>query len=122
MSHEIKLRLSYLVDNGFFHDSFQGGQINIDQANPGRGGKGGQVIGTSEETVDFGDVTVEGLLFMRNLDPTNFITWGPDSTGMVAIGKIKPGEIALFRVNPATVLKAKADTASCKLDVRLYED
>lgn len=121
MADEFKLRFSYLVENGFFRDSFQGGQINIDQASPGRGGYV-QVIGTSEETVVFGDVTTEGLLFMRNLDATNFITFGPDSTGMKVVGKLKPGEVAFFRVDPAVVLKAKADTASCKLDVRLYED
>lgn len=121
MANEIKLRFSYLVENGFFRESFPGGQINIDQANPGRGG-GVQVIGTSEETIAFGDVTTEGMLFMQNLDTANFIEWGPDSTGMVQCGKIMPGKIAWFRVFPGVVLKAKADSASCKLDVRLYED
>ncbi len=121
MANEIKLRLSFLVENGFFKDSFQGGQINIDQANPGRGGYV-QVIGTSEEIIVFGDVTTGGVLFMRNLDSTNFITYGPDNSGMVGGSKMKPGEPAFFRITPGTTWLAKADTASCKLDVRLYED
>jgi hypothetical protein len=121
MANEIKLRLSFRVENGNFKDNWQGGQIDITQNNPGRGGYV-QVIGTSEETIVFGDVTTEGILFMVNLDNTNFIEWGPDSTGMVRCGKIMPGKPAWFRVFPGVVLKAKADTASCKLDARLYED
>lgn len=120
MANEIRMTVAGRVENGNFRDDFSFGQILIDQANPGRGGHV-QAIGTSEEIIDFGDVSVEGLLVMRNIDETNYVTWGPDSTGMVGLGRMAPGKIAILQIEPGTVVKAQADTATCKIDVRLYE-
>ena len=123
MANEINITLSVQVTNGFFKHAFNPGQIQVDQAAPGRGGHA-QEIGTDEETVDFGDVSTEGYLILRNLDDTNFVEYGPQvGTGdMEILGKLEAGEVALLRLSPGVVLRAKADTAAVLLDVCLLED
>lgn len=121
MSGEIKINLKVSLENGFIKDSFNPGQVSIDQATAGRGGYV-QEIGTAEEVLNFGDVATEGLFILRNVDATNFIEYGPESAGsMVAMGKLLPGEWGLTRLKPGVIVRAKADTAPAKLDVRIYE-
>lgn len=81
-----------------------------------------QNIGTVAETIDTSAVTTEGYCLMKNLDATNFITYGPDSTGQVDFGKLKAGEVALFRIKDAITLKATADTAACDVILHLWND
>lgn len=122
MANEITLKFSLQAENGFLKQSVNIGQLQVDQAAAGMAG-GAQEIGTSEEVVDFGDVSTEGLLFLRNLDDTNFVEFGPEDTGsMVAVGRLEAGEFGFFRLKPAVVLRAQADTASCLLQVLLLED
>jgi len=129
MSNEITVRFSGRVLNGNMDESFGPGQVQIDQSVQGRGGHV-QEIGTTEEALDFGDIgigtiNVEGYLYIRNLDASNYITYGPQvGTGsMEVVGKLKAGgEFAWLRLYPGVVILAKADTAACKLDVRLYAD
>lgn len=130
MADEIKVRFSLSVEKGFFKDEVNLGQLDVDQGSPG--GRGGYVqeIGTVEELLDFGDVGAgtlsnEGFLYLRNLDATNYVNFGPDigTTGAGQLsGKLKAGEFAFFRIEPNTAWYAKADTASVLLDVRLYSD
>lgn len=118
----ISLLISMSVVNGNFRAQFKPPLVKIDQAASGRGGYT-QIIGTTEEVVDFGDISTEGYIFLLNTDGTNFVEYGPEDTGvMVSLGKLDPGEIAAFRMKPGVVLRAKADTASVKLDVLLLED
>jgi len=122
MANEITLKFSLQAENGFLKESVNIGQLQIDQAAVGMAG-GAQSIGTSEEVVGFGDVSTEGLLYLRNLDDTNYVEFGPEDTGaMVPIGKLEPGEFAVFRLKPSVVLRAQADTAACLLQVLLLED
>ncbi len=128
MADEITFRLSVLVQKGTYRDQINLGQISVDQSVQGRGGYV-QEIGTAEEALDFGDVAIgtintEGWLFLQNLDTTNYITYGPQvgTGGMEVMGKVKPGEPAWFRLEPGTIVMAKANVATCKLDVRLYAD
>lgn len=122
MDNAIQIVLVVNVANGAFRDMFSPGQINVDQAAVGRGGYV-QSIGTSEEIVQFGDVVTAGYLVLRNLDETNWVEYGPESGGaMVSFGKLKPGEVAVLRLKPGVVMRAKADSGAVKLDVRLYED
>jgi len=124
MANEIVLQFGAQVANGFFKHTFQPGSIQVDQAAIGRAGHA-QLIGfAAAEIVDFGDISTNGYCILRNLDTTNYVTWGPD-TGAAAIkvcGKLKPGEIAVFRVAPTIVMYAQADTAGVLLDVTLLED
>lgn len=122
MSGTITPSFSASIVNGTFRNSLSQSGVAIVQSAIGRGGYT-QTIGTTEEVIDFGDVATNGYLFIKNVDPTNYVTFGPESTGaMVVVGKLKPGEWAWFRVAPTVVMRAKADTADVKLDVSLYED
>lgn len=78
-----------------------------------------QNIGTSEEAIKVGDITSPGWAKFRNLDATNFIELYA-ATGETAFIKMLPGEIATFRMS-ATAPFAKADTATCDMEITLYE-
>ncbi len=122
MADEITLNVSLSVTNGNFKHQWRPGTLQIDQTN-GRMAGHVQTIGTSSETVDFGsDLTAEGVCYMRNLDATNFIEIGPDSTGIVDFIKLKPGEFWVGRLKPTVVVKAQADTAACDLQVAVFDD
>lgn len=80
-------------------------------------------VTTSEGDIAFADISTFGYAYLRNLDATNFITYGPKSSGsMVAFGKLKPGEAAWVRLFPGITLRAIADTGTCKLFVKVMED
>lgn len=126
MANEIILSVGLQVKNGSFLDSYQPGLLQIDQTSVGRGGYV-QNVGASEEVIDFGDVVTNGYALLRNLSDTNYVTFGPESGGaMVVFGKLKAGEMAIFRVAPTVVMRAQAENSSVAdhvlLDVRLYED
>lgn len=82
-----------------------------------------QVVGTTAEAVVTTDVSSLGWCYMKNMDTTNFILYGPDDGGtMKDFGKMKPGEPALVRLKPGITMKVKADTASCKMLYKIFED
>ena len=71
-------------------------------------------VGTSEEVISFAELTTLGLIQIVNTDSTNFVQFGPESSGaMVAAMRLKPGEPNQFRLEPGVTYRAKADTASC---------
>lgn len=96
-------------------------QLQVDQTNAGYHAIT-QNVGTSAETLDTTALTSEGYAVMINLDATNYITYGPDSTGQVDFGKLKAGEMTVFRFEPGIVLKATADTAACDVFLLVLED
>jgi len=124
MADEITVAASLTVtdqNSTFALPRFGTTQLQADQANPGIL-HFTQNIGTSAETVDTSSMTNEGWCIMKNLDATNYITWGPDSTGQVTIGRILPGEQAgPFQLEPGITLKATADTAACDLEILVLE-
>ena len=75
-----------------------------------------QIIGTSSETLVFGDVSTIGFVYVKNLDPTNFVEISVDNGQTEIIAKLLPGEACLFKPGTTTVY-AKADTASCNVQV-----
>ncbi len=81
---------------------------------------GTQQIGTSEEVIlQGGDLGTPGYIIIRNVDLTNYVELGI-TTGVYSI-KLKAEEVALFRVNGAT-LYANADTAACFVEYFWLED
>ena len=78
-------------------------------------------VTTSEKTVStYGELTTEGLIFVRNLDATNFVRLG-FSTGVYGM-KVKPGETFVFRLVPGATVYLIADTATCLVDIDVLED
>lgn len=125
MANEIKFSGSLVLVNGYLKHTFAPGAIQITQASPGRGGSA-QLIGTTEEVVDVGDVVAPGWCAMRNLDTTNYVDVGPEygpSGGgvLVEMLRIQPGKYGIFPLHPSVVLRAKAHTAPVLLDVYVYE-
>ena len=120
MSDEIKVQIQVTCRNGNLRYSFAPGQKSINQAAVGGPTPGYVTIGTTEETVTFGELGTAGWLMMQNLDPTNYVQWGP-ATG-VYVGRMEAGEPAAFRIEPGTTLYMKANTAACKVLVECLED
>lgn len=81
-------------------------------------------VGTSEEDMPIGEVATAGWLLLKNLDSTNYVTWGPKSGGaMVAMGRLKAGECALFRMDPTpATLRWIANTAAVLVAMWLLDN
>lgn len=79
---------------------------------------GVQTIGITEEALDKGDVIAIGYLFVRNLDPTNFVDVG--AAAGEYCHRLQPGG---FVCGPwfGTTAFAKADTAPCKVEYAITE-
>ncbi len=119
MSKEINSTINLNVKNGLWGFNMAVSTV-IDQAVLGAH-EPIVFVGTSEEDMPVGDVVTPGILVLRNLDPTNYVTWGPKSAGvMVAIGRLNPGgEPAQIRMDPSATLRWKANNAECKVEMHL---
>jgi hypothetical protein len=86
--------------------------------------RGRQNIGTTEEQISIGEITSEGWMLVINRDTSNFVRLrqGVVASYSNALIKIKPGEFALFRVDPAATLYGTADTAAVDVEYLLIED
>jgi hypothetical protein len=78
-----------------------------------------QLVGTSDEVIALIDIGTVGWVFFKNLDATNYVLAGADGTNYCV--KIQAGEACLFRWNGAAV-HVKANTASVKLQYKIFED
>jgi len=122
MANEITLNVAFQTIKGNHKEVFAPGQKSYDQSTQGAHAPVVSV-GTSEEDLSVGDIGTLGWLVLHNLDTTNYVQWGPKSGGsMVAIGRIKAGEIAVLRLEPGITLRWVANTAACKVKVLLLEN
>lgn len=78
-----------------------------------------QIVGTSQEAINIGDITTPSYIICKNLDPTNFIQIGADPLAAEYLTKLLPGQITLFPANQAVVY-AKA-SVECKMLVLAIE-
>jgi len=120
MANEIRVTAGISVNNGNSSFSFPSKSKSIDQAAIGGPTPGAISVGTSEESTAFPELTTEGWLYMQNNDATNYVQWG-FSTGVYG-GRLKAGECALFRMEPALTLYLKANTAACNVLVYGFEN
>lgn len=82
---------------------------------------GVQNIGTSEEQIDFGDITNPGVCWLKNLDATNYVEIR-SGTGAADLMKLKAGQVAVFQfAADCTAPYALANTSSVNLEVLLVE-
>ncbi len=82
--------------------------------------RGVQNIATSAEVIELGDVGTPGWFYIKNLDPTNFVTILSGVAG-AALLKLKPNEWAIGRFGVAAPA-AQADTAACNIEYLIIED
>ena len=124
MANEIKVTASLSCTNGnFVFPKVGSSEQSITQTTLGGGGPGYLSIGTSEEAITFTDVGTLGWIWIKNLDSTNFIKFGPESAGaMVSCGKLKAGESCVFRLMTGITLRMQADTAACKVQIHCLEN
>lgn len=121
MANEIGINLAVTLTNGNLKKSFAPGQVNVTQTTLGAHDTV-VVVGTSEEDFSTGDVGTLGYLVLRNLDSANYVQYGPKSGGaMVAMGRIKAGEVAILRLEPGITLRWIANTSSVKVQAMLLE-
>jgi len=78
----------------------------------------------AEEAMEMGDVGAAnaGYCHIKNLDSTNFITYGPLATE-THLGRLNAGESALLRLNKAAATAViQANTAACDVEILVVED
>jgi len=123
MANEISVSCSLRVANGYLKSNLNSGSVNITQA-VAKGPTPGTVnVGTSEEVISFAELTTLGLIQIVNLDTTNFVQFGPESSGaMVAAIRLNPGEPNQFRLEPGVTYRAKADTAACNVQFSAFNN
>lgn len=121
MADELSFNLSITVDKTPLYETITPGTFQFDVSAIGLAA-GVQVVGTSAEAIVTTDVASLGWCYLQNLDSTNFILYGPDDGGTLKdFGKMLPGEIAWLRLKPGITVKAKADTASCKMLYKIFD-
>jgi len=82
-----------------------------------------QAIGfAAHEALDIGEITTVGWGYFKNLDDTNFVEIGFDSTGTFeGLIKLKAGEFCFARLGQDAPY-ALADTGAVDLEYMLIED
>ena len=124
MANEQKVNTSVTVENGNMKHTISPGQIQMDQAAQGAWAPVVSVS-TSEEDLLPVDISTLGLLFLRNLDATNYVTYGPKTTGgsMQSYGRLEATDmIHSVRLEPGITMRWQANTANVKVQVWLFED
>jgi hypothetical protein len=125
MAGEITVIAALQIRNGNFELAQTGAsRVSIDQTGVGGGVPGTVTVGVTEQDIDLSALTTLGIVRIVNLDTTNYVTWGPkDGSGnMLPIGRLKPGEPALFRLEPGITLRMIANTAACKVQILANEN
>lgn len=122
MSQEITITVAAALTNGDLKDSFAPGADKIDQAVKGKHCTI-WLVGTSDEAFTMGsDITAAGWVYLQNLDPTNYVEFGPTSGGaIVKLIKLMPGESAVFRMAGSVTLRGIANTGACRVAVGVYD-
>lgn len=81
-----------------------------------------QNVGTTAEALALGDLSLPAAyLYVRNMDPTNFVVLSLNSDGSTPFSKIRPGHFAIFPTPESGTIYAKADTAACRVAVAACE-
>lgn len=113
MANEISITTGMSVTNGYLRSTAQTATRQFTQTTA-RAGTVCQDVGTSEETVSFGD-GVPGYIRATNLDTTNFVSLRFVSAGANAVKLPANGGQACFHLGAGVTLYAIADTAACKV-------
>lgn len=122
MADEITISSGLTVSKDFLTVTEEPGAQEIDMAGTRYTG-GVQDIGfAAHEAISLiGDFGTAGWAFFHNLDPSNFVQLGRDSTGtFVPFAKLLAGEHFVVPLADKAVY-AKADTAAVKLKFTLVE-
>jgi len=118
MANEINVLIDASLDNGLVTHRFSPGSFSVDQTNA-RKIDFIQNVGVTEESVTLTDFNGNGLIFLQNLDPTNYVEFG--LTGSYT-GRLVSGDPpAAFRLNTGATLYLKANSAACDVQIVAYD-
>jgi len=121
MANEITILSGISVSKSGLKFSYSPGGYQVDMTGLGGPTPGFVTIGTTEEEVQFTELSTAGFVIIQNLDTTNYVRWG-FSTGVYG-GRVRPGETAgPFRLNPGASLFMIANAADCKMIVYGFEN
>lgn len=122
MANEITIQSNIAVSNGGLSTDTKQASYRVNQTTAAIH-DAVHTITTTEAALSFPTITTKGYLWLKNLDSTNFVTFGPESGGaMVPFIKLAAGETAgPMEIASGVTIRADADTASCKVRVVLTE-
>lgn len=80
---------------------------------------GTQTIGTAAEQLNKGDIGTIGYVFVKNLDPTNYVELALDAGFTQIFAKLLPGEFCVIPTQQQYY--ARANTAPCSCLVAMIE-
>jgi len=92
--------------------------VNVDLVNTGRISV---VTGSDTQLIDR-TITDNKYVYLKNLDPTNFITVKDDDVTPNHFMEIKAGEFAFFVVKGGIGLNLEADTAACIVEYGFWNE
>lgn len=120
MANEITITHSLRLVNGQYRHEFSPGAVVVSQT----GNKFMDAVvnvGTTEETLSFGDLSTVGIIEIVNLDATNYVELG-FSTGVYG-DKLSAAKYIPHRYerNGSATFYVKANTAACNIRVIAYE-
>jgi hypothetical protein len=124
MANELSLRINAELVNGKLRERFSpnGGSFSVTQSTA-RAFGGTFGLTTSEEVLSAGDVSTLGYMFLQNMDSTNNVIYGPESSGaLVPFGLLKPGESAVIRLQTGITIRAKASAGTPDLFYKILAD
>lgn len=77
---------------------------------------------TADTAITFTGVTTQGWCMLQNLDTTNFVSHGPNNSGAILkYGRLAAsGGMACFQLDPSVGFRIQADTASCKVLIKVW--
>lgn len=129
MANEITVNISTTLANPVstsgntpqLKDSFAPGAIKLNQATQLMFSEA-ITCTTVDTAITFTGVTTQGWCMLQNLDTTNFVNIGPNNAGSILtfIRLVPNGGIACFQLDPTVGFRVKADTASCKVLIKVW--
>ncbi len=119
MANELRFAVGLSVANGNLQAS-QNTQKQADQATPGVIQRK-QTISTGGSTLTLTGVTTPRAILIENLDATNYVDIGPDSSGLVGLIRLEAGECCMFPIKPSVVIKAIANTGNVDIAFLIAE-
>ena len=130
MAGTVTVSASLKVVNGNLQYQSQPTSYTASQATANGPAPGSVVATTAGVNVSFAALTLPGFVIIRNLDATNYVTWGLyDGTTFRPVGELQPGESHVLRFArtlltanaAADVVRLVANSANCNVQVQCFD-
>lgn len=100
MANEAQVRVSLQIRKGLMAYQSSPTSFNADVAGSKGRTPGTITVGTNATNVDLSQLTTPGLVWLQNLDASNYVEWGVhDGLLFHPLGEILPGECYVLRLS-----------------------